>query len=195
MKKLIPLVFVAIFTGATVVSGLMLTIRKVGAERLSKLPLFKEMIIVKSGEVKYVEREDLKYSEVDNMVRELRQKIEAMGELDNKKKELEELSKAVEEERREIAKLQRELQRQLILMDQTRWANMSERAAVFRKMDAAVIAAIFENYQDVEFAEQLVVMDARKAGEVMEAFAAMGEKQQQRIARINKIMEKITIEK
>jgi len=195
MKKLIPLVFVAIFTGATVVSGLMLTIRKVGAERLSKLPLFKEMIIVKSGEVKYVEREDLKYSEVDNMVRELRQKIEAMGELDNKKKELEELSKAVEEERREIAKLQRELQRQLILMDQTRWANMSERAAVFRKMDAAVIAAIFENYQDEEFAEQLVVMDARKAGEVMEAFAAMGEKQQQRIARINKIMEKITIEK
>jgi hypothetical protein len=195
MKKILQILMVSIVTAALVVMGLMFTLKKVGAEKLSKLPVLKELVLIKSGEVKYVEPEETRYSEVDNLVQQLQQKIEEMGELDNELDELRDLRAAVDQEKKEVSYMLKKAAAQLIIIDETRWANLSERAATFKKMDAMVIAEMFEVYDDDVLAEQLVVLDVKKAGEVIAAFVGMGEKQKKRIAKIKMIMDKITLEK
>lgn len=195
MKKILPILIASIFSAAVVVMGLMFTMKKVGAEKLLKLPILKEFVVIKSGEVKYQEREDTKYSEVDNLVQQLQQKIEQAGELKQERDDLQELKTAIDREKKEVTDMLRKVEAQLVIIDQTRWANLGERAATFEGMDPTVIAKMFEVYDDAVLAEQLVVLDAEKAGAVMTAFVGMGEKQKKRIARIKMIMDKITLER
>ena len=195
MKKILPILIASFLISTLVIVGLMFTIKKVGGEKLSQVPVLKELVVIKSEEVKYVGPEDTKYSEVDNLVEQLQKKIEEIGELEEQRAELQELKADIDREKKEVTDLFKKVEAQLIIIDDARWSNLSERAATFKSMDSKVIAAIFELYEDEVLAEQLVVLDAKKAGEVMEAFVEMGEKQKKRIAKIKMIMDKITLEK
>ena len=195
MKKILPILIASFFLSTLIIMGLMFTMKKVGGEKLSKVPVPKELVVIKSEEVKYVGPEDTKYSEVDNLVEQLQQKIEEIGKLEKQREELQELKADIDREKKEVTDLFKKVEAQLIIIDEARWANLNERAATFKGMDGKVIAAMFEVYEDEVFAEQLVVLDSKKAGQVMEAFVGMGEKQKKRIAKIKMIMDRITLEK